>query len=142
MNAQNVQIPEAGFRNFNLCPHCARNGRQALLCRLCEGLPMISRSDGHTFHVLLADRPLPYPIERETGPTRKLSVCFWYSHVHQPDCTFSTIVILAGSRANHPALFRKIELVADLLAEELGRSEKLAEVYELFEEPEGTLAAS
>lgn len=95
---------------------------------------MISRSDGETFHLVLADRPLPYPIERATGTSRQISVCFWYAHVRQPKRTFSSIVILAGSRTNHPALYRKIELVADLLAEELTREGQLAGVYELLED--------
>ena len=34
------------FRNFNVCPHCEWNGEEALLSRLSEGIPMISRSDG------------------------------------------------------------------------------------------------
>jgi len=103
---------------------------------------MISRSDGETFHLLLADRPLPYPLERAAGPTRKLSLCFWYTHVRQPKQTFTTIVVLAGSRSNHSILFRKIELVADLLTAELAIHEKLAEVYELFEDPANFSAVS
>ncbi len=57
-------------RNFNLCPHCIRHGEQGLLCRMCESMPMISRSDGKTFHVLLADRPLAYPQERQSRCSR------------------------------------------------------------------------
>jgi hypothetical protein len=131
----------AAYRNFNLCPHCASNGQPALLSRLCEGLPMISRSDGETFHLFLADRPLPYPLECASGPTHKLSVCFWYSHIRQPKSTFSTIVLLAGSRTNHPSVFRKIEMIADLLTERLACDGRLADVYELFERPDASLAA-
>lgn len=32
-------------------------------CRVCEGVPMSSRSDGKKFHLLPADRPLPYAAE-------------------------------------------------------------------------------
>jgi hypothetical protein len=98
-------------------------------------MPMISRSGGETFHLLLADRPLPYPLECDSGPTRKISVCFWYAHSRQLKSTYSTIVILEGSRTNHSSLFRRIELTADLLAEELAREGQLAGVYELFEDP-------
>ena len=103
---------------------------------------MISRSDGETFHLLLADRPLPYPIERTAGPTRKISVCFWYAHAFHPKRTLSTIVIVTGSRTNHPSVFRKIELIADLLTEELAREGRLADMYELFEDPATGLAVS
>jgi hypothetical protein len=63
---------------------------------------MISRSDGKSFHLLLRDRPLPYPLVKAAGPTRKFSVCFCYSHMRQPEVTFSTIVILVAARTNHP----------------------------------------
>lgn len=127
-------VAPAAYRNFNLCPHCAFHGQQALLRRLSEGLPMISRSDGQRFHLLLADRPLPYPLEKSAGPTNKVSVCFWYSHIRRPKCTLSCIVILSGTRTNHPSLYRKIELIADLLAEELIRQGDLAVVYEYFDD--------
>lgn len=141
MLSECLEVPQVTHRNFNLCPHCALNGEQTLLCRLCEGLPMISRSDGETFHLLLADRPAPYPPERDSGPTRKFSVRFWYSHIRQPQVTCSTLVILLGARSNHPVFFRKLETVADLLAEELAGGGQLAEVYELFEDPSNPNAA-
>ncbi len=136
-----LQHTEITYRNFNLCPHCVLLGQQALLARLCEGLPMISRSDGKTYHLLLADRPLPYPIELASGPAQKVSVCFWYSHVHQPKTTFSTIVILPDPRTCHPAVFRRIEMVADLLAEQLTRHGRLADFYELFDDSAGVAAS-
>jgi len=118
------------FRNFNVCPHCQSLGEQPLLGRLCEGLPMISRSDGSSFHLLLADRPLPYPNERSAGPTRKISVCFWYSHVSRPKVTNSTVVTLHSAQTNRPAVFRAIETVADLLAESLARYGYLQKFYD------------
>jgi hypothetical protein len=102
---------------------------------------MISRSDGETFHLLLADRPLPYPIERTAGSASQISVCFWYAHVARPKHTFSTVVVFPESRTVHPAVFRRIETVADLLAEALARNGSLADFYELFEESEGVAAS-
>lgn len=102
---------------------------------------MISRSDGETFHLLLADRPRPHPIAVTAVTVRRISVCFWYSHIRQPQETLSTIVILSDSRTNHPAVYRRIEMVADLLAEELAREGRLANCYELFE-GSSTVAAS
>jgi hypothetical protein len=37
---------------------------------------MISRSDGKTFHLLLAHRHLPYSLKRAAGPTNWISVFF------------------------------------------------------------------
>jgi hypothetical protein len=125
-----LESPSIAFRNFNVCPHCQALGAQPLLGRLCEGLPMISRSDGSSFHLLLADRPLPYPNERSAGPTQKISVCFWYSHVSKPQVTGSTIVTLNFTETNRPGVFRTIESVADQLAEALARRGSLPEFYD------------
>jgi hypothetical protein len=95
-------------RNFNRCPHCLVHGAPALLHRLREGLPMISRSDGETFHLVLADRPLPYPIERSAGPTRRISVCLCYCHIGRSTETYCSIVILRASQTNRPSIFRMI----------------------------------
>lgn len=125
-----LELDEIAFRNFNLCPHCALRGEDALLCRLCEGMPMISRSDGKTFHLLLADRPIPYPNERKSGRTQKLSVCFWYSHGLDSHNTYSTVVVLPRKSAIQASLFREIESLADLLSIELLQAGGLAKMYE------------
>jgi hypothetical protein len=133
LTTQTLAVPQTPYRNFNLCPHCIGMGEQALLSRLCEGLPMISRSDGKSFHLFLADQRLPYPIEKDAGPSSKVSVCFWYAHAKQPHSTFSTIVILESPASHQCWLFRKIELVADLLADRLGRDGTLVNLYEFLE---------
>jgi hypothetical protein len=93
-------------------------------------MPMISRSDGKLFHLLLADRPLPYPAEKQANPSVKLSVCFWYSHVNEEQTTFSTVVILPDSRVSKVTLYRQIDHVADVLAEKLVLSPQIAGMYE------------
>ena len=127
-----VRQPVIAYRNFNLCPHCRRRGRQALLCRMCEGLPMISRSDGESFHLLLADRPLPYPNEMAAGPSRRTSVCYWYAHVAGCDQNRSTIVFMPCTNNLCSNAFRWIETAADLLATELMHGPDLAEFYEFI----------
>jgi hypothetical protein len=128
----NVLEPlQTEFRNFNVCPHCERNGEDALLSRLSEGIPMISRSDGKNFHLLLADRLLPYPVERGGGPTQMVSVCFWYLYGADRNATKSTVVLfesLFGGKANN---FRQIEFIADVLADELQRRQRLAGFYNM-----------
>jgi hypothetical protein len=118
-------------RNFNLCPHCVHRGEPGFLCRLCESMPMISRSDGKTFHVVLADRPLAYPQERQLDSSNGVSVCFWYSHVATGSETYTAVVVLPQARLNQPVLFRLIDSVADLLAGELLRVHHLASLYTL-----------
>ena len=130
MSTACLENPAVAFRNFNVCPHCQSLGEQPLLARLCESVPMISRSDGSSFHLLLADRLLPYPNERSAGPTRKISVCFWYCHVCDPHVTNSTIVTLNAAETNRPGVFRTIEVIADLLAEMLLQVGRLKRFYE------------
>ncbi len=122
------------FRNFNLCPHCIQEGREPLLPRLYEAMPMISRSDGETFHLLLADRPLPYPLERNSRPTGQVSLLFWYRHERTLSETHSTIVILSDLFAGKARLYRRVEEIADLLCEELIFRGRLGTMYEIAEE--------
>jgi hypothetical protein len=119
------------FRNFNVCPHCEWRGQEAMLCRLTEGMPMISRSDGRSFHLLLADRPLPYPAERVAGPTQTVSVCFWYVYGEESSATKSTVVIFECSAGPKEKIYRQIEFIADVLADELLRRKELAVFYNL-----------
>jgi hypothetical protein len=125
------QLEPITYRNFNLFPHCVFHGEQSLLCRLSEGIPMTSRSDGKTFHLLLADYPARYPAERASGNTEKTSVCFWYSHVLDGGSTCSTVVILRDAGLNYAGLFRLIETAADLLAKQLANSYRPPTLCEL-----------
>ena len=131
MTDQVLEPSATQFRNFNFCPHCEGHGGEALLSRLSEGIPMISRSDGRNFHLLLADRPLPYPAERATGPTRTTSVCFWYVYGEEISATKSTVVIFECGASPKEKMYRQIEFVADVLADELLRRRKLAVFYNL-----------
>jgi hypothetical protein len=114
-----------------VCPHCEWRGDAAMLSRLSEGMPMISRSDGRKFHLLLADRPMPYPAERVSGPTRTISVCFWYVYGDENNATKSTVVIFERSAGPIEKLYRQIEFIADVLADELLRRKELAVFYNL-----------
>jgi hypothetical protein len=128
---QVLEPSQTEFRNFNVCPHCESNGEEALLFRLSEGIPMISRSDGRNFHLLLADRPLAYPAERGGVPTRTVSVCFWYLYGAGTDATKSTVVLLEGAFGPRANIFRQIEFIADVLADELLRRRSLAVFYNM-----------
>lgn len=119
------------FRNFNVCPHCQWIGEEALLSRISEGIPMISRSDGRNFHLLLADRPLPYPAELSEDPAEKTSVCFWYVYGEQKSPTKSTVVVFHGCTGPKERMYRQIEFIADVLADELVRHRELAVFYNL-----------
>jgi len=101
------------------------------LSRISETMPMISRSDGRSFHLLLADRPVPYPAENDSGPADRLSLCFWYSCVGCKSPTQCTVVLLPGLVGKTIGLFRQIEFIADLLTAELQHRHTLASLYAL-----------
>jgi hypothetical protein len=126
-----IDSPRVLYRNFNLCPHCERLGNDPLLLRLSEGMPMISRSDGEDFHLLLADRPQPYPAERKAGPTRQLSLCFWYSYGGNNTATKNSLVLIPSHGQEYGCYYRPIESVADLLTAKLLEEHSLAGWYEL-----------
>jgi len=84
---------------------------------------MISRSDGDTFHLVLADRPRPYPAERSVRNTFYLSLCFSYEH-ELFDGTRASIVLIEARKCG-PSLYRQIEEIADSLAAELQNRELL-----------------
>lgn len=129
------QCDQLTFRNFNLCPHCLRRGKDALLNRLHESMPMISRSDGETYHLLLADVPRPYPAEKGRGREDGVSLCFWYSSIRSGPETSTTIVLIPARSLESKCVFRRVEIVADTLAVELRRSGYLQALYDFRSRP-------
>jgi hypothetical protein len=128
--AKPARPPRLRWRNFNICPHCRANGRRDVLERLTERGPMISRSDGMLFHIVLGDRPIEYPQEKSTGHSDMKSVGFWYLHEENAGLTESVVVILRKPPMGGVSLSRHIERVADELADRLRVSSRLACLYE------------
>jgi hypothetical protein len=93
-------------------------------------MPMISRSDGRNFHLLLADRPLAYPMERGEDPRPLTSVCFWYVYGEEA-ATKSAVVLFESCDGSREKIFRRIEFIADVLADELLRRQELGVFYNL-----------
>ena len=118
------------WMNFNICPHCRVNGRPGTLERLNQWGPMISRSDGMNFHLVLGDRPLAYPVIRAAGKTEMMSAGFWYVHEADGGSTETVVVILRRVAGGGIALLRDLETVADKLYEKLNKSSRLPCLYE------------
>jgi hypothetical protein len=122
--------PRLRWINFNVCPHCQAHGRPCMLERLNEWGPMISRSDGVNFHLVLGDRPIEYPSERAAGKSDMKSVGFWYVHERNGDSTETVVVILRRPPRGGVALMRHLEIVADQLYEKLRKASSLPCLYE------------
>src|SRR5579859_6106342 len=128
--------PRRLLRNFQVCPHCERLGRQSIVERLDERGPVISRSDGESFHLVLGDRPISYPAEKSSGETGMMTVGFWYVKERRSESgeatasTETVVVILRKPPAAGVPLMKHLEKLADQLAEKLVKPEKLATLYE------------
>jgi hypothetical protein len=136
------QVLKPFYRNFGVCPHCQRKGAPFLLDRLNDAGPMISRSDGESFHLVLGDKPISFPAEKSSGKTAMMSVGFWY--VSEPKAgslnsdkltgtmglTETVVVILRKPPKSGPPLMRHLELLADTLAEKIAQPERLATFYD------------
>ena len=124
------------FRNFQLCPHCERTGRYPIIERLNEAGPVVSRSDGETFHLVLGDRPISFPAEKSSGRTEMMTAGFWYvkernkESGEMPASTETVVVILRKPPAAGVPLMKHLERLADQLAEKLVKPEELATLYE------------
>src|ERR1700688_5224166 len=78
--------PKALSKNFHVCPHCQKCGRSPLLECLDDESPIISRSDGETFHLVLGDKPIWFPPENARG-VGMATAGFWYVHEANSDLT-------------------------------------------------------
>lgn len=122
--------PKLLWKNFHICPHCQGKGRSYLIERLSEWGPVISRSDGATFHLVLGDRPIEYPAEKAAGKTEMMSAGFWYVHEANGESTETVVVILRRPPRGGVPLLRHLEIVADKLAEKLRKPGRLPCLYE------------
>jgi len=112
------------FRNFHCCPHCEKNGRNPFVDWMNDSAPVISRSDGETFHLVLGDRPIEYPHEKSSGKSEMVTAGFWY--VKDIDCKTEfagTVVVMLRKRADKTELLHQLEIVADRLVEKINKTD-------------------
>ena len=121
--------PLLRWMDFSMCPHCQANNRPSFLERLNENGPMISRSDGVNFHLVLGDRPIEYPAEKSSGKSDMVSAGFWYMH-EANGSPETVVVLLRKSHQRGRSLYRRLEMVADRLFDKLVVSPLLDGVYE------------
>ncbi len=122
--------PRLRWVNLTMCPHCVANGRPCMLERRSEWGPMISRSDGLNFHLVLCERPIEYPSEPTTGKSEMMmSAGFWYVHEGNDGST-ETVVVLLRRPPRGVAWLRHLETVADKLYEKLCKLGRLPSLYE------------
>ncbi len=122
--------PQLLWKNFNICPHCRRRGRPCIVESLYKDGPVITRSDGETFHLILGDRPISFP---DAKPARRIALMtagFWYVHESLGQFTRTVVVMLRRPPRGGVALQRHLEIVADRLADKLSTPEDFESVYD------------
>lgn len=115
--------------NFTVCPHCLTNNRPAVLERVNKESPIISRSDGLNFHLVLGSQPIGYP-PRRPGGRGYCSAGFWYVH-EGPQVSSEIVVVLVRDRfLTERSLLQILNFAADELYEKLERTGILDGAYE------------
>jgi hypothetical protein len=127
--ADHMRQPRLRWENFNICPHCLANGRLILVEGPNEWGPIVSRSDGVNFHLVLGDRPVFYPAKLATGKKQMMSAGFWYVHEANGGSTEAVVVILRRPPRGGTPLLHHLEAVADKLFEKLKKSSRLPCIY-------------
>lgn len=121
------------FRNFHCCPHCEKNGSNPFIERIDISAPVISRSDGETFHLMLGDRPIEYPAEKSSGKSEMVTAGFWYVKDMNDDDSNTAFAGIVVVRLRKPAggsgLLQQLEIVADKLAEKINKCPDIETFY-------------
>jgi len=125
-----LQPSKLRWRDFNICPHCLANGRSCPLERLNEWGPIISRSDGRNFHLVMGDRPIVYTQERASSKGEQRSAGFWYVHEANGGSTETVVVILRKPHGGRSSLLGYFEKAAGKLFAKLCKSSRLCCLYE------------
>jgi hypothetical protein len=90
----------------------------------------IVRSDGRSFRLIAAARPVSYPTASPSFETQMLSIGFWYDRKLVGPLTEIVVVILRQPPGQPMDVMRQVEIVADRLAERLAKNTRLAATYE------------
>ena len=67
---------EPRMQNLEFCFHSERTRRPSAAERLNEADPIISRSDGESYHLVLSDRTISFPAERSSVKSGRLIAGF------------------------------------------------------------------
>jgi hypothetical protein len=90
----------------------------------------IVRSDGRSFRLIAAARPVSYPTANPLVEAQMFSIGFWYDRKLIGPFAESVVVILRRPPREPINVMRQVEMVADRLAERLAKNTRLAATYE------------
>lgn len=88
------------------------------------------RSDGRSFRLLVAARPVSYPTANPSVDTQMFSIGFWYDRKLDGPLTETFVVILRQLSGHVMDVARQVKIVADKLAERLAKNCSISATYE------------
>ena len=115
-------------KDFSVCPHCRLNSRPGLLPRTTADTPIISRSDGRTYHIYLQYGPKLQPISPGIVKPGFYLAHFRYALDTQNIRNRAVVVLFAVNEAR-PDPVPIVRRAADKLAESLKSGNKLEAFY-------------
>jgi hypothetical protein len=117
-------------KNFEICPHCQTKGLQGQMRRPGVAPPVINRSNGSSFHLVLIDFPAPAPAP-SGGPASNRSFAeFKYVVDASSDAVHTCRVILTRRGMDREGSVAQLERIADDLAVLLDGNSKPAKQYQ------------
>ncbi len=103
-----------------------------MLRRVQESTPLVSRSDGETFHLYLQNGPLPQ-LAAGGAPTGNMLAYFRYASDANRSNRDTVALLLSAADKTPPAVLRELEAAADVLAARLAASASLAYAYSFID---------
>jgi hypothetical protein len=112
--------------NFTFCPHCAASGKQRQIRPATSRTPLISRSDGRSFHLFLEE----LNVSRPSGATdQEVAALFRYDLDPAGEKSESTLVTIRPAGATGERVLAQLDQSADQLAAVLEKGDRLQKTY-------------
>lgn len=118
-------------KNFIVCKHCLLNGRPGRLPRVSADTPVISRTDGRTYHLFLLFGPTPQPSPAGATVPGRYLVHFRYALDWKNLSNEPVTVMIEAKLQPRPVVMQKTEMVADKISEILEEGKVPAKFYKL-----------
>lgn len=107
---------ETDFYNFRVCKHCVLNRMSGLLPRITQDTPVISRSDGRSYHIYLQYGPTPQSTATGVSMAGVYLAHFRYDLDSKNRRNESVIVVVSAGNESYDRVVQIVEMVADKLA--------------------------
>lgn len=119
----------AKHKNFYNCPHCVAKGDAGMIVRTTDRGPLISRSDGATYHLFLRDGPNSRYDQSGGLIAGQMIATFCHAQDNLAPKNETLRILLKNPGHSRDELIKHLENVANRLAVALEGGNKLAGSY-------------